>query len=243
MKIKALIITAALIVASVASTMAQVYSANAVGYVNVSVPAGKTILANPLNNGDNHADTIMPLPDAATGMLLFRFDPSTQNYATGITFGGVGLGWVNVNTFDKTPPELFILEPGEAFFVQSIGAIDITFVGDVPQGDLSNPVYGSNNKNLLSSQVPQEAPLGDPTKPDTTLGFPAQNGDLVFLWDDPSQNFTEGVTYVQGLGWVNVNTFEPINNGDGPILPVARGFFVQKQGDLSQSWDRTFSVN
>jgi hypothetical protein len=91
--------------------------------------------------------------------------------------------------------------------------------------------------------VPQEAPLGDPTKPDTTLGFPAQNGDLVFLWDDPSQNFTEGVTYVQGLGWVNVNTFEPINNGDGPILPVARGFFVQKQGDLNQSWDRTFSVN
>jgi hypothetical protein len=244
MKIKTLIIAALLVGASVASTMAQVYSANAVGYVNVTIVSGKTILANPLNNGDNHADAVLPLPAEAVGMLIFRFDAGTQNYGTGITYlGPDGGGWVNVDTFMKEPPELFTLAPGEAFFVQNVGgAVDATFVGDVPQGDLSNPLVGENNKNLVSSQVPQEAPLGDPTQADT-LGFPAATGDLVFLWDDVTQNFAAGVTYVEGLGWVDVNTFEPINGGGGPILPVARGFFVQKIGPISQSWDRSFSVN
>jgi hypothetical protein len=243
MKIKTLIIAALLVGASVASTMAQVYSANAVGYVNVTIVSGKTILANPLNNGDNHADTVLPLPDTAVGMLIFRFDAGAQNYGTGITYLGSGGGWVNVDTFEKLPADLFILNPGEAFFVQNVGVdVDATFVGDVSQGDLSNPIVGENNKNLVSSQVPQEAPLGDPSQADT-LGFPAATGDLVFLWDDATQNFAAGVTYVDGLGWVDVNTFEPINQGGGPILPVARGFFVQKIGPLSQSWDRSFSVN
>jgi hypothetical protein len=236
MKIKALIITAALVVASVASSMAQVYSANAVGYVNMSLPAGLSLIANPLNNGDNNLNTILPLPDEAIGTTIFRFNATAQNYGEAAQWIP-GLGWFTT----ETDPNWLVLAPGEGFFIQCLAALNVTFVGDVPQGNLSNPMPGGFNLSIRSSQVPQEAPIGhlaDTTGAKSGLEFPALTGDTLFLWDVTAQSYVAW-QYLDGLGWLEGANIV----ADGPTIPVGSAFFVQKTGDGTQNWTRTFSVN
>ena len=48
MRTKTLLLTAALSAAGIATSMAQVYSANAVGYVNKLIPTGFSMIANPV---------------------------------------------------------------------------------------------------------------------------------------------------------------------------------------------------
>lgn len=237
MKIKALIITAALVVASVASSMAQVYSANAVGYVNMSLPVGLSLIANPLNNGDNNLNTILPLSADAVGTTIYRFNATTQNY--GESFQWIpDLGWFT----NEADPNWAVLAPGEGFFIQCLIALNVTFVGDVPQGNLSNPMPGDYGLSIRSSQVPQEAPIGhlaDTTGPKVGLEFPATTGDSLFLWDSAIQNYPSAWQYLDGVGWLQGETLLT----DGPTIPVGAAFFVQKAGTGTQNWTRTFSVN
>jgi uncharacterized membrane protein len=52
--------------------MAQVYSVNAVGYVNVAVAKGYNLIANPLNNqGGNKVSVLMPT--APNGTTFFKY--------------------------------------------------------------------------------------------------------------------------------------------------------------------------
>jgi hypothetical protein len=206
----------------------------------MSLPAGLSMIANPLLNGDNNVNTILDLPDAASGAIIFRFDTETQNYGQPIQFVGFGLGWIST----EPDPDWLVLEPGEGFFIQLAAAQDVTFVGDVPQGNLSNPVPGANNLSIRSSQVPQEAALGkaaDAFGDAVGLEFPSTTGDTVFLFDQGTQNYTQPYQYIDGLGWVDNEQGGIIT--DGPVIPVGVSFFVQKSGDLSQNWTRTFSVN
>ena len=138
---------------------AQVYSVNATGYVNKSIPAGFSIMSNPLNNGENRiADVFGPNPGPLT---IYRYGD------TGFT----------INFYDTELKEWIdgdeIINPGEGFFVLNSGdAVNITFVGEVPQGDLSNHL--PKGFSLRSSQVPQQGKL------DVDLGFPTDEGVTVY---------------------------------------------------------------
>src|SRR6185369_11188893 len=81
MRTKTLLLTAALVGAGIASSMAQaVYSVNAVVYVNLSLTNGYSMIANPLNNGSNALSQILPnVPDGAT---ILKFDASQQKFST-----------------------------------------------------------------------------------------------------------------------------------------------------------------
>ena len=166
MRTKTLLLTAALGAISAAAVMAQtVYSVNAVGYVNVTVPAGQfALLSNPLNTGTNTLASV--LPDAPNGTAVFKFngtgyDKATKNFGT----------WVGASTMT--------LNPGEGFFVKNGTATDIklTFVGEVVQGTavtLNIP----NGFSLLGSPIPQEGKLK------TDLQLPIKNGQAVFLFSN-----------------------------------------------------------
>jgi hypothetical protein len=238
MRTKALLLTAALSAAGVATSMAQVYSVNAVGYVNLSIAPGLAIVANPLNGTNNNLNTVLPLANDGSqdGVTIYRFNVAAQNYSSAIQWVG-GFGW-----FSADPAEDYTVNPGEAFFVQNTlsGPLNVTFVGDVPQGSLHNSFAGANNLSLRSSQVPQAAPIGDPSTPNT-LGFPALDGDTLYVFNPATQNYKEAYQYVGGFGWFSANADDP--GAAGPTIPVATGFFVQGTGPLSRSWDRTFSVN
>jgi len=156
MRTKTLLLTAALSAAGLLPSMAQVFSVNAVGYVNQTVPAnGLAILAVPLNgNPNNQLNTTMPLPNGFDGTTIYRFDVPTQNYLDSISWIE-GFGWYSAS--DSTPT----VNPGEGIWVQNVAAqpLPITFVGEVPAGAaLNNSVPGGNNLKLASSSSRRACP-------------------------------------------------------------------------------------
>ena len=239
MRTKTLLLTIALGAAGVASSSAQVYSANAVGYVNLSLVNGFTLIANPLNGTNNHLNTILPLPATADGTTIYRYRPNTGavgGFGDAITFFD-GFGWFSADT----DPNWLVLPPGEGVFIQPSGPtpLNVTFVGEVPQGQLSNPVAGNNRFSILASQVPQALPIGE-TGNNATLQFPAVDGDTVYIFNSTTQRYKDAYSYFGGFGWFSANADDP--GPVGPTIPVATSFWVQKSGP-NTSWNRNFSVN
>lgn len=236
MRTKALLLTAALTAVGAASMNAQVYSANAVGYVNLSLPAGYSIIANPLNGTNNNLNTILPLAEANDFTTIFRWNPSIQNYRDAIIYELGAGGW---GTSDADPNAL-VLNPGEGFWIQPEGPtpLNVTFVGEVPQGDLSAPIAGGMRYTIAGSPVPQALPLGS-TGEAGTLEFPADDFDTVFRWNAAIQQYRDASIYEVGAGW---GSADPTVTPAGPVINVGEGFWVFKE-EPARPWTRTFSVN
>lgn len=231
MRTKALLLAAAVTVGACATSMAQVYSANAVGYVNITIEnAGFAMFSNPLNGTNNNLNTILPLPDAASGATVYKFDAATQNYVNLGLWFGAAVGWF---------PADGVLNPGEGAFIDVPPAgvpLNITFVGEVPQGQLSLSLGAGFN--LVSSQVPQALPLGAEGAAGT-LNFPAADGDTVYFFDNATQGYVnKGLYFGAAVGWFPP---DPQGGANGPVIPVAGAFFVSKS--VGAEWTRDFSVN
>ena len=161
MRTKSLIITAVLGFAGVASSIAQstnVYSVNAVGYINKDLPVGFTMIANQLNTTNNTIGNLLTtLPN---GSNFYKWNGSGFDIAT-YFFGA----WDQPN---------ITLNPGEGGFVNIATAATVTFVGEVPQGTLATSV--PTGFSIRSSQVPQAGPVD-------TLGLVVNNGDNLYKWN------------------------------------------------------------
>jgi hypothetical protein len=199
--------------------MAQVYSVNAVGYVNVTIPkkAGVPVtfamVSNPLNGTNNLLSTIIPAPPDGTSIYLFRGGAyEVPSYLDGI-------GWIGDTAVD----------PGEGFFValDNSTAPDptvLTFVGEVPQGNLVNTVPA--NFSIRASQVPQSGLIT------TTLLLAPNDGDNLYQFNPVTQAYVIS-SYLDGVGWLDTE----------PTIGVAEGFFYQNTTAQAINWSRTFSVN
>jgi len=156
MRTKALLAAATMLAAGLATSLAQsnVYSLNVVGYVNVPIRNGFTLLANPLNAATNTLNGLFP--SAAFGDTVYLNN---------------GSGFVSSTYFGSWSPDL-ALPPGQGAFYSAAAAATNTFVGEVPQGSLTNPIPAGFS--LKSSQVPQAATL-------SALNFPANFGDTVYF--------------------------------------------------------------
>jgi hypothetical protein len=84
MKANATILAIALITTGASQSLSQqVYSVNIVGYVNITIPAGKqAILNNPLNGTNNNVNTIIPLPNNVghAGSAIFRYNSAALSF-------------------------------------------------------------------------------------------------------------------------------------------------------------------
>jgi hypothetical protein len=224
MRTKTLLLTAAFVAAGVATSMAQVYSQNVVGYVNVTVPLTATppnptyaILSNPLNGTNNNINTILPSVPDGTQVYLY----SASGWSTETFIGGA---W---------DPGTATLPPGTGFFISfdpafATGPVTVTFVGEVPQGTLVNPVPGGFS--LRGSIVPQ---AGGVT---SVLGLtPPTDGDQLFRYNPTTQAY---VTYTY-LGSIDPeNPWDPSE----PDINVGEGFFLFNSGGTAYDWTRTFNV-
>jgi hypothetical protein len=217
-----ILLSAALVAAGIAAADAQqVYSVNAVGYVNVTLAPGYNLLSNPLNGTNNNVNTI--IPTAPEGSSLYKWNSVAQSFYQADAYA-FPLGWID----DQANPSTTVLAPGEGFFIQNpAGATTITFVGEVPQGSLTNKVF--SNYGFYGSQVPQSATL-------TALGFPGAEGMNYNAWNKNSQSFAQAYSFASGI-W-----FDPDGNPGDPTLGVAEGFLLQNPG-APRDWTRTFSVN
>jgi len=194
--------------------MAQVYSVNAVGYVNTTLTAGWNLVSNPLKNQtDNTVATILATAPEGTTIYKWLNDGTTSGYDSVNVMLPAGLGW---SVPDQT------LVPGEGAFilVPTGSSSTVTFVGEVMQGSLTNKVPAGFS--MLSSQVPQAGLVT------TDLGFPAIGGDTIYTWVAGSYLNS---TFLDGFGWLP----------EEPNLAVGQAFWSLKTA--ATAWTRTFSVN
>jgi len=169
MRTKTLLLTAVLSAAGAASSFAQVYSQNAVGYVNVTLKPGFQLVANPLDNkaanGNAVSNLFANLPDGATIYPFINGAFSTISKDFG--------EWSNPNA---------ALTPGQGAFVllPAGSPVTVTFVGDVKQSVGTTPLSTTIIKgfNMVSSQVPQAGKL------QADLKYTPEDGDTVYQFDN-----------------------------------------------------------
>jgi hypothetical protein len=221
MRTKSLLLTAALIAAGVGVSQAQVYSVNAVGYINVVNKPGYNIIANQLINSNSTVAALFPNVPGGTTILKW-----------------LGTGF-SVNAYDSDFAEWQdpnqTLAPGEAaFFLNPTTTnVTVTFVGDVPQGNLTNGV--PQNFSLKSSIVPQGGSLQG------NLAYVPTGGDQVLRWVNnyPASSGYAIHSYDADFGEWDV---EPGTGSLGPIR-VGEGFFIKRAAAGAGQWVRQFSVN
>lgn len=227
MRAKTLLLIAAVGAAGVATSMAQVYSVNAVGYVNKTIPKnGFAMISNPLK--------------AATNTINALFQPVPPGFQVFVYTPGKGF---DVGTFDDLEGAFLPasvggaqLLPGQGVFAKNPTANDvtITFVGEVMQGHLVTPLV--TGLHIVSSQVPQAGTASDLGLPHTTAGG-LTAGDQVyqFITNDPVA--ANNQKYY-------VSTFDDLEDNFLPALKqldVGDAVFLKLQ--KPNSWTRDFNVN
>jgi hypothetical protein len=229
MRTKALLLAAAFAAAGVSTSVAQVYSVNAVGYVNVSLYPGFNMVSNPLNAGTGN-NTVAKLFSNITGgvpaqLKVWTWDENAGTYNVAATYVSPTLGF--------QPPTSAGLEllPGRGAFVQNpqpagSAPLTLTFVGEVPQGNLSNPL--PVGFSIKASQVPQAA------KPED-LGLVGAPLDKIYRYDGAAGAYRIANTFANAtVGW------QPPTG----VIAVGEAFFYQRHpNNGAGTWTRTFSVN
>lgn len=217
MRTKALLLAAALTAAGIASIQAQsnVYSINVVGYVNVVCSNGYTLVNTPLVPSNN---TLTNLLDAyvpnGNSVLIF----SGGGYQTFIKdeFDGT---WNGANT---------PLPNGTGYFVRNLSTtpFTITYVGEVPQGSVSNNL--APGYSIVGSKVPQAGAVED-------LGIVPGLGDSV-------------LRYINGGFVTSINDeFDNTWGGGGadpakgPSVAVGQGFFYRNLANTA-TFVRNFTI-
>jgi hypothetical protein len=223
MRTKVLATIAALAVTAFVA-QAQVYSENIVGYVNVEVGPGASLLANPLNaSPDNTLDNVLPsVPDQST---VFKWNFAGQTFAASDTFFA-GFGW-----FDSGfNPSTTTLDPGEGFFLKTpdaSGTNTVTFVGEVSTGTNTVVVQGPGN-NFLGNPVPVAQSL-------VTAGLEVADQSTYRTFDNAANSYSQALTYFAGFGWFD-SGFNPAD----PIPTVAQGFVIDNKG-ATTNWTQVFN--
>jgi len=176
MRTKAVLCAAALAAGAVTS-MAQsnVYSLNVVGYVNKSFSAANFVLVcNPFNAATNDLNTIIPNAPDGTQVWRWLVDKQDLDVNNIASYSAANKAWA------PNP----VLNPGEGFFVVAGSDFTNTFVGDVPQGSLTNALVGNSAFEAIGSKVPVGGNLAT-----VLAGYPATDGDQVWTWNTALQDF------------------------------------------------------
>jgi hypothetical protein len=223
MRTKTLLLAAAAAVAGIASLQAQsnVYSVNVVGYVNVTIPSGYSLIANPLNSSDNTVSNLFnatTASGAALGSTVYTWNGAGFIGNNNDEFGG---GWAS-------PAQA--LPPGAGFFIKNPNAAYTnTFVGEVLTGNLTNtPVAGYS---LIASKVPQAGFVAD-------LGLSAGLGDTIYMWNGAGFIGINNDEF--GGGWSPTPPFT-VDNVKGPQIGVAQSFFYKNIAGTA-TWERNFTI-
>ncbi len=218
MRTKTLILAAVLSAAGAATSLAQVYSVNMVGYINLKINPGFSMIANQLKaTPDNKITTLFgtALPNNSA---IFKF--TGTGYAVDSFIDGAWEG----DDLNMT------LNPGEGVFsyIPGTTAYTNTFVGEVSVGTTANPIPAGFS--VRSSVIPQSLPLTG--APPAGLDYPIGNNDSVYQFTGTGYRVN---SYIDGA-------WEGDNNGQPPVPAIGESFFVFNAG-AAKTWTRNFSVN
>lgn len=202
MNTKTLLLLGVFGAAGLTSAVAQtnVYSVNAVGYINVTVPQGFSLIANQLNTTNNSIASLFPVVPGGT--QIFKYSNGVG--FTAYTFDDLDNAWL--------PNGNATLNLGEGAFIKNNSAspFTLTFVGEVAVGSLTNSTPAGFS--IQSSKVPLSGRV------DTVLQLPGVAGDQVL-------KYVNGSGYVVSTFDDLDNTWLP----SVPTIGVGEAFFLKKQ--------------
>lgn len=217
------VLCAAALAAGALTSMAQVYSANVVGYVNVTVAGGGafTIIANPLNNTGSGGNSITNLfAGAGDGDTILRWDVNAFDFQPTVP---------TYNGFSHTWSDAFNLNAGEGVFYNNNNADrTITFVGEVIQTAVTRTLTGGGAFNCIGST----APLGNGFT-NSVAGFTPGDGDTILTWSVAAFDFDPTVPTYNGFSHTWSDT--------GVTIAPGIGFFYNNNNS-DVSWTRNFTV-
>jgi hypothetical protein len=206
---KTLLIAAAALVAGVISSDAQVYSANIVGYVNVTLPANQLVLtSNPLDDGTNTANSILASLPVKSSIQVWNGSGFTQIAKTTAGFAG--------------NPSFPV---GTGFFVKSASSFTNTFVGNVvpsPGGNQSAVGLPANQLVLVGSVLPVSGTFNDVGTNAFNLIATLPVKSSIQIWN--GSGFTQIAKTTAGFA-------------GNPPLSVAQGFFIKSAS--ATNWVQT----
>jgi hypothetical protein len=216
----------------------NVYSLNAVGYINVTCVPGFNMISCPLiTSPDNTIGTLINNSNGAyTACQVWFYSPSSgYNEDIAAPKSGRGSttnadGWQNAGTN--------VLSPGVAcWFNNTLGSnITLTFVGTVPSGTTTNTMV--TGFNLVSSVLPMS---GDIVTNPLSMLTNYNINDNIWTYT-PSGGYVEYISgsgaRFQGTGYLN--QWE-VPLGD-PVVPnVGQGFWYQNKG-AAVNWVENFTL-
>ena len=211
-----IVMAAALAVAVVAATaQTEVLSANAVGYIKKTLPAGGgwVAMSIPLDSMTNASlvfgETSVASEAPVNAEVAF-WDPLAQSWITGLKSGK---GW---NSLQAN----YELQPGEGFFLKgdsaAVSEVEVTITGEVPaDGALARAIPGASAFGTLANPFPVDFTFG-------TSAF-ASNASVdseVAFWDVDAQSWIMGLK--SGKGWNSLQA--------NYVVEAGEGFFMKEFG-------------
>jgi len=199
------------------------FSDNMVGYMNVAVPRGFTLIANQVNNlPDNSLKTLFPVETTADLTVVYKFDNNLGGFSSDQIAGGT---WSTGGGAT--------LNPGDGAFVFAPTAFTATFVGEVITG--ASTVCIPLGFSIKSSAIPQEGAIYDIHAPGDG------NTDLQYGVPSAQQPFYQ---FNNALGGYASYQFSGSWSSEpGPILKVGESFFTFTSATAGQyCWTRHFVV-
>jgi hypothetical protein len=247
---KTLLIAAAALAAGVISSQAQVYSQNIVGYVNTPLPAGYTIVGNPLDASDPSGSGINNAITNTLAVFSGNYDGSSLYIWTGHGYTAytidsgqpTGIG----NALDTAPVAPPVLGPGVSFYINNTTGLGQTntFVGTVHTdaaatgtqtvGQTTNVI--ANGEYFYASKIAVGGGAG------TVLQLPvltgALDGSTLYLPNISGGSVHGYTAYTCDSGQL------PSGFGNGldtaevpePVIPVGSGFLFNNTTGSATSW-------
>ena len=222
MRTKTLLLAAVLSAAGIASSLAQVYSVNVVGYINLPLSPGLNLITVQLKGTNQNVNTLLgsTTPTMPDNSLLFTWNAAGQKYDSALI--GAGGVW-----YDAVGPSTINLAPGQAFFIKVDGTapVTLTLVGEVPAFPV--PVSVVNGLGFYGDPAPVSQVIA-------TNGFPIVDNDALYTWNTSGQKWNDALIGAAGQ-WFNTV---------GPVAfapAVGQGFAVLHAGGAA-TWNRTFTI-
>ena len=204
------------VVASVVAASAQeVLSANAVGYVKRTVPAGKLqIVTVPFDNiasedGSYKFGETQVAQEAPKDTTVMFWDPESQSWDAG---SKGKKGW------DEAQYEHPLI-PGEAFFLKNPDAtqpLEVTAAGEVPSNAQLSRSYAQGGLSIVAYAYPVDVKFGD-----TELADQLVKDDQVMFWDAETQSWDAGSKGKKG--WDEAQAEHIVQAGEGFFIKAANG--------------------
>jgi hypothetical protein len=229
MKLKATLIAAATLAVGVISSQAQVYSQNIVGYVNLTITNGFSLIANPLDyDGTGTNNTLYTTLGTNWPNLtkVYSYTPAggyktaTFSTSSGLWTGSAGIAQANQE-----------LAPGGGVFISVPGTFSntITLAGQIYPVKAPAPGYSFSGTNILTiSPGFQILSAGFPVSAgiQTGLGYVPTHLDKVYLYNGGYST----KTYNTGTTWV----------GGEPTPAVGQAFYLNAVS--STNWVQSLNI-